>query len=91
MVYLVTYDISRATGDYENLYTAIKTICNGDYQHPLESVWLINTSLSVSEVYNRIRPYMQDKDYLLITKMTNVYYGWLSKSVWEWLKNKTLV
>lgn len=88
MVYIVMYDINQTIKDYDSLYAAIKKVCNGDYQHPLESVWLISTDMAVTELYNHIRPELSDRDYLLITKMTNVYYGWLSKNVWDWLRIK---
>lgn len=87
MVYLITYDINTAVKDYNSLYDAIKGISN-DYQHPLESVWLVNTNLDRAQVYNLIRPYMDSKDYLLIVEIRGSYYGWLNTKVWEWLKLK---
>lgn len=87
MVYLITYDINTVIKDYNELYEAIKGISN-DYQHPLESVWLVNTNIDRVQVYNLIRPHMDSRDYLLIAEIKGGYYGWLNKKVWEWLKSK---
>lgn len=89
MVYLITYDINTAVKNYDDLYTAIKGI-SGDFQHPLESTWLVSTNESIENLYNMLRPLITDKDRLLILRMNNRYYGWLSKNVWDWLKNRDL-
>lgn len=90
MVYLITYDINTTIKDYSSLYAEIKNL-SGDYQHPLESVWLISTNtLDQVSIYKRLRPLMSDKDYLLIARFSNAYFGWLSNSVWEWLKNREI-
>ena len=85
MVYLITYDINTAIKDYNEMYDAIKSISN-DYQHPLESVWLVNTQLDKIKVYNIVHEKMSPKDFLLIVEVKGNYYGWLNTKVWEWLK-----
>lgn len=85
MVYLITYDINTTIKDYSDLYDAIKNI-SGDYQHPLESVWLVNTPLDRLQVFNIIHERMAPQDYLLILEVRGNYYGWLNKNVWDWLK-----
>lgn len=92
MVYIITYDLKTALRDYSSLYDAIKLACNGDYQHPMESVWIVDvpSSISIGDLYQRLRNEITDKDYLLITQMPQHYYGFLQKSVWAWLKTKVL-
>lgn len=85
MVYLITYDINTTIKDYSDLYDAIKGI-SGDYQHPLESVWLVNTDLNRIELFNAIHDKMSSQDYLLIIEVCGEYYGWLNKNVWDWLR-----
>lgn len=87
MVYLITYDINSTIKDYSELYDAIKEI-SIDYQHPLESVWLVNTNLDRIQVFNALHDKMARQDYLLILEVCGEYYGWLNKSVWDWLKLK---
>ena len=87
IVYLISYDINSAIKDYSALYDAIKGI-SGDYQHPLESVWLVSTPLNREQVFNLIHKEMDERDNLLIVEVKGNYYGWLKNSVWEWLKSK---
>lgn len=92
MVYIITYDINSAVKNYNDLYSGIKQL-TGDFQHPLESTWLVYTNdinLTPQVIYNRLRSFINEKDYLFITRMTIPYYGWLSKNVWEWLKNREI-
>ena len=87
MVYLITYDINTAIKDYNEMYDAIKSISN-DYQHPLESVWLVNTQFDKIKVYDIVHEKMSSKDFLLIVEVKGTYYGWLNTKVWEWLKDR---
>lgn len=89
MVFIITYDINTTVKNYNDLYNAIKQL-SGDFQHPLESTWLVSTSLNALDIYNRLRPLIDDKDYLFVTRISTPYYGWLSKNVWEWLKSREL-
>lgn len=90
MVYLISYDINTAIKDYDALYSAIKGI-SGDYQHPLESVWLVYTpNHSADEIFHRLHELISPKDHLLVVRFSNQYQGWLSKIVWEWLNKKEI-
>lgn len=89
MVYLITYDINTAVKNYDDLYAAIKGI-SGDFQHPLESTWLVSTDEPIKNLYDVLRPLISDRDHLLILRMNSKYYGWLSKNVWDWLKSREL-
>lgn len=89
MVYLITYDINAVVKNYDDLYAAIKSI-SGDYQHPLESTWFVATDMSRKQVYDSLRSHINDSDHLFVMRMTNDYYGWLSKNVWEWLNAHNL-
>ena len=40
--YIVSYDLKNPGRDYTALYDAIKSI--GEWQHPLESVWIVATN-----------------------------------------------
>lgn len=87
MVYLITYDINTAINDYSAMYDAIKGV-SGDYQHPLESVWLVNTPMDRVQLFNTIHAKMNPQDYLLIVEIKGNYYGWLNTNVWQWMKSK---
>ncbi|HYF82400.1 MAG TPA: hypothetical protein VEB00_05155 [Clostridia bacterium] len=85
--YLITYDLIKPVQNYETFYETIKQL--GSYWcHPLESVWLVKTSLSSVDIYNSIKPVLQsDNDLLFIVEITENYYGCMSNETWEHIKN----
>ena len=89
MLYIITYDINTTVKDYASLYECIQQL--GDsYQHPLESVWVISSERNVTEICNRLRQEMNEKDLLFVAelKKDSAVQGWLSKTFWKWLKQE---
>lgn len=85
--FLITYDLKRPGQNYSDLYDAIKS--EGDWQHPLESIWAVKTGISVSAgtLYERLRPLIDENDSLFIVEITDQdRQGWLDKPFWTWLK-----
>lgn len=85
--FLVTYDLKRPGQNYSDLYDAIKS--EGDWQHPLESTWVVKTDNLVlaNTIYEHLRPCIDENDSLFIVEITaQDSQGWLAKSFWEWLK-----
>ena len=89
-VFLITYDLRKPGQSYVELYEAIKSV--GDWQHPLESTWIVkvnNNFTSAENIYDKLRPKIDDNDLLFIVDITEQdRQGWLSKTVWTWLKNE---
>ncbi len=86
-IFLVTYDLKRPEQNYSDLYDAIKS--EGDWQHPLESMWTLKTGDSVlaNTIYEHLRPCIDENDSLFIVEITDKdRQGWLAESFWEWLK-----
>lgn len=86
MIVLISYDLKSPDKNYESLYEAIKN-CSSTWWHYLDSMWLIKTSLSTEEVFDRIHPSMDSNDLLLITEFSGKYSGWLPSKAWEWIRN----
>ncbi len=85
--FLITYDLKRPGQNYSDLYDAIKS--EGDWQHPLESTWVVKTDNLVlaNTIYEHLRPCIDENDSLFIVEITaQDRQGWLAKSFWEWLK-----
>lgn len=85
-MFLISYDLRKVGQNYSDLYTAIKSFV--DWQHPLESVWVVQVGeeLSANDIYNRLKPNMDEGDLLLIVELSRScdHQGWLSKTFWEW-------
>jgi len=82
--FLITYDLLTASKDYEPLYAEIKKFSG--WWHHLESVWIIVTSKSITEVSDSLKAMLDDKDSLLVVDITGKNRrGWLTKRAWDWL------
>ena len=53
----------------------------------LDTTWLVRTTLSPAELYAKIEYYInKENDRVFIADVSNEYQGWLSRTVWEWIK-----
>ncbi len=86
MVYIISYDLNRPGQDYQGLYQAIKQL--GDWCRPLDSTWLVDTTLGAEAVAGQLRPQIDKNDGLLVIGATQDYAGWLPKEMWEWLQQR---
>lgn len=85
-VYLITYDLNKTGQNYESLYEAIKKASSNDvWMHYLDSTWIIKSDLSSKQIYDILKPSVDDNDLFLIIKVTNDYYGWLPDGAWDYL------
>lgn len=82
--YCITYDLNKSDKNYEGLYSAIKTFNN---IHVMDSVWFVKTNLNANEIYDKLKSEIDNNDNLFICDITFDYSGWLSKSIWNWLKS----
>lgn len=86
MILLITYDLKQPDKDYSKLYDAIKN-AGSSWWHYLESVWIINTTLSVNECSRLIKTNIDENDTLFVVEITNqAHQGWLPSKAWEWFK-----
>lgn len=87
MFYVISYDLKGGSSDYSALYEAIKSV--GEWQHPLESTWVVMTDLDKNQIYDKLKPALEDVDHVLIFQVyPRERQGWLAKSFWEWMRNK---
>jgi len=85
--YLVSYDLIRPGKDYTTLHTNLKSY--GTWVKPLESVWLIKSSLGVEQLRNSIQAYMDANDKIFVVDVTSKAAAWrnLPSEVSNWIKN----
>lgn len=87
MFYIISYDLKGVGTDYSVLYEAIKSV--GEWQHPLESTWVVKSDLNQNQIYDKLKPAMDAIDQVLIFRIyPRERQGWLAKSFWEWMHNK---
>jgi hypothetical protein len=57
-----------------------------DWFRYTSNCWIVWTSSSAEQWYERLRPHIDDKDSMFIIEINlGERQGWMSKSFWEWL------
>lgn len=83
--YIISYDLIKRK-DYNSLINEIKK--TQKWAHPMESLWIIVSNESASEVRDRLKLHMDNDDKLLVVKSSSVgAWKGLSSNVSDWLKN----
>ena len=81
---LITYELNSSGQDYNKLHDDVKSM--GDWWHYLDSTWLVDTYLTVTQIVDRIRANTDKNDYLLVMDVTgDSNNGWLPKAAWDWI------
>ncbi|MEL6216986.1 MAG: hypothetical protein AAFR79_00750 [Pseudomonadota bacterium] len=86
MIYAINYDLKKPDRNYEELHKAIKAL--GAWWHYLDSTWLVDTSLSATEVWDRLAPHVDNNDSVLVIGVTRNYSGWLPQKAWDWINQR---
>lgn len=89
MNYLVSYDLNKSGKNYDGVYEAIKSASNGVWCHALESVWIIQSSLSAKDIYGKVAPFIDLDDRLLVVGLTGEWWGCLDSNISDYLKKMT--
>ena len=84
-VYLITYELHHDK-DYQKIHDAIESL--GGCIHCLRSIWLVNTSFSISEIHEILKDKIDSDDSLLILKPSREWDGFNLPTVCKtWLKH----
>lgn len=79
--YIVTYDLNKEA-KRPNLLGKIK---EWPWARLSESSYAISTTATASDVFNQLRPFIDDNDNLFVIPLKSPYMGWGQKEVHEWL------
>ena len=84
MVYLISYDLRAPGRDYSNLISEIKSL--GSWAKPLESLWLVETTLDTQTVVSRLNA-LDLTDRLLVIHVSTPWRSvGLDQEVVDWMK-----
>jgi len=84
-LYNVSYDLKKSGQDYSGLIAELKK--TEAWNHLLGSTWLLYTVESAEQIFNRLKPHIDNNDNILIMQVVNNYSGWLPNSDWEWISS----
>lgn len=82
-VHLVSYDLNKSGKDYKGLYEVLQSYA---YWHYLDSTWLIYTSLTPGQLFEKLKPHIDSDDSCFVVQITSSYSGWLPQAAWDWIK-----
>ena len=86
-VYSINYDLHSPGQDYDELYEAIKDL--GPWWHCLESVWLVDTSSSATDICDELKQYLDSNDEILVTRLSGSWAArGLSEECNDWLYDR---
>ena len=83
-VYIVSYELGK-NKSHIGLFEQLKA--SPAWWHYLDSIWLIATQGNAKQLYNRLKPHLDEvEDSILVIEAGADLYGWLPKDAWEWIK-----
>lgn len=85
MNYLVSYDLNKPGKDYSGVQRAIQNASTGVWCKPLESVYIIQSNLTAQSIYNKICPFLDGSDRILIIEASGESYWYLDRQVSDYL------
>lgn len=85
MLYVVSYNLRRAKGRYEELFKALES--SRSWWHYLDSTWLVVTHESANQLTKRLSSSLNKEDSLLVMQVVGSSHdGWLPQEAWDWIK-----
>jgi hypothetical protein len=86
-VLIVVYELDKepSSNDYREIVRIIK---NYDYMKIGGSEYCVYTNDSPQAVFDKLKPYIDSGDKLLIIQATNSKQGWLTEDQWKWLNDR---
>ena len=85
--YLVSYDLNKPGKDYSGVHKAIQNASTGVWCKPLESVYIIQSNLTSEGVYDKVHPFLDANDRILVVGLTGDYCGYLDNDIVKYLSN----
>lgn len=76
-VYAISYDLNSPGQKYQRVKDAIESC--GDSIKPMESFWLVDSSLTYLQISQKVRQAHDDNDRHLVMRMSSENQGWLTQ------------
>lgn len=80
--YMITYDLNSEGQKYDKVIQAIKD-ASISWCTYWKSSYLIKSSLSANQIADKITPYLDSNDRMIVVEATKNYQGWLGEKQWE--------
>lgn len=88
MVYMITYDLNSPGQKYDDVINAIKEASTGVWCTYWKSSYLIKSNYQTAkEVFEKIKPHLDENDSVLVIEVKNNKQGWLTNKQWNYINN----
>lgn len=86
MLYLITYDLKLPPQNYCWFHDTVQALGPTCFRC-MENMWLLKTDFDVEICADRLDPYLDTNDRLLVIDITHQsIQGMLPQRVWDWIK-----
>jgi hypothetical protein len=85
-VYVISYQLRSTRLDYRGLIEEMERCPS--WWHYLDDSWLVNTEENATQLYNRLAPYLEGGDSILIVQAGKDIQGWLPDDAWKWIERE---
>lgn len=86
--YSIQYDLRSPGQNYEGLIAAIRQLCP-QWAKPLESCFLVVSTMNAAQLRDSLSPYLDSNDSLLVLQVGSDWASWsIAKEVSDWIRRK---
>ncbi|MEL7833512.1 hypothetical protein [Fodinibius sp. Rm-B-1B1-1] len=84
---ILTYDLNKekSNDDYDGFYEVINSY---GYAKLSESSYALNTNHSPTHIYQKLEPFIDDNDYVLVLTLSSPWAGRHTNEVLDWLNER---
>lgn len=75
IIYLITYDLNSPGKNYDQLYSAIKSV-GFEWWHPLQNIWFVKSTSGSSYITKTLTSYVDVNDKLFVCKANSDWAGY---------------
>ncbi|WP_195943453.1 hypothetical protein [Enterococcus faecium] len=83
--YLITYDLNSPGQNYDEIISLLKGELSSAYCNYWKSAFLITSNYTPSQILDKLRPYLDRNDRMIIIEVVDNKSGWLTPKQWDWI------
>ncbi len=82
-VYSISYDLNKSGQNYDGLIKELRKF--DGWCHPMKSYWLVCSNRTADQIYEQLKKYLDQNDFIVVMEASKNHSGWLEKQVCEWI------
>lgn len=84
--FLITYDLNAPGQNYDKIIELIKGDLSLSYCAYWKSSFLIKSNFTAHEINDKLKPYYDRNDRVLVIEVSKNYSGWLTDDQWKFIR-----